>query len=216
MRPTLRRPHTPDLDRRLARLADLPVSYWERGVTQWTRPAPGYVRAEDSTVLGTGDEVWQRACTAIGSWGMYPDESWVKLYRDGSPRLGQNVMVQFRLAGLWWTSPCRIVYLVDEPDRRGFAYGTLPGHVERGEELFAVERDPVSGLVTYRILMIARAVHPLARLFPWVVRLMQERFRKTSLATMRAYVARGGTGGAAEPTTDRSDKRMILAGDDPV
>ena len=25
-----------------------------------------------------------------------------------------------------------------EPDRVGFAYGTLPGHPERGEELFAV------------------------------------------------------------------------------
>lgn len=38
--------------------------------------------------------------------------------------------------------PTRVVYLVDEADRRGFAYGTLPGHPERGEELFLVERLP--------------------------------------------------------------------------
>ena len=32
-------------------------------------------------------------------------------------------------------APCRVVYVVDEPDRRGFAYGTLPGHPEIDGEL---------------------------------------------------------------------------------
>ena len=41
-------------------------------------------------------------------------------------------------------APCRVVYVVDEPDRRGFAYGTLPGHPETGEELFAVRYDPAT------------------------------------------------------------------------
>ena len=27
-------------------------------------------------------------------------------------------------------APCRVVYVVDEPDVRGFGYGTLPGHPE--------------------------------------------------------------------------------------
>ncbi len=40
--------------------------------------------------------------------------------------------------------PCRVVYVVDEPDRRGFAYGTLPGHAESGEELFLVRYDPAT------------------------------------------------------------------------
>jgi uncharacterized protein (UPF0548 family) len=35
----------------------------------------------------------------------------------------------------------RVVYTIDEPDRRGFAYGTLRGHPESGEELFAVRYD---------------------------------------------------------------------------
>ena len=29
--------------------------------------------------------------------------------------------------------PCRVVYIVDESRRRGFACGTLPGHPESGE-----------------------------------------------------------------------------------
>ncbi|WBU38937.1 DUF1990 family protein [Homoserinibacter sp. YIM 151385] len=36
--------------------------------------------------------------------------------------------------------PARVVYVVDEPDRKGFAYGTLPGHAEEGEEAFLVSR----------------------------------------------------------------------------
>lgn len=37
-------------------------------------------------------------------------------------------------------APCRVVYVVDEKDRKGFAYGTLGGHPESGEEAFIVER----------------------------------------------------------------------------
>ncbi len=32
-------------------------------------------------------------------------------------------------------SPCRVVYEVERPDARGFAYGTLPGHPATGEEV---------------------------------------------------------------------------------
>ena len=37
-------------------------------------------------------------------------------------------------------APCRVVYVVDEKNRKGFAYGTLPGHPESGEEAFIVEK----------------------------------------------------------------------------
>ena len=36
--------------------------------------------------------------------------------------------------------PCRIVSVFKEVDSFGFAYGTLPGHPERGEESFVLER----------------------------------------------------------------------------
>lgn len=35
--------------------------------------------------------------------------------------------------------PCRVIYVIDEPERSGFAYGTLPGHPESGEELFLLQ-----------------------------------------------------------------------------
>jgi uncharacterized protein (UPF0548 family) len=37
-------------------------------------------------------------------------------------------------------SPVRVVYVVDEPTRKGFAYGTLPGHPESGEEAWLLTR----------------------------------------------------------------------------
>jgi uncharacterized protein (UPF0548 family) len=48
-------------------------------------------------------------------------------------------------------APCRVVYAVDEPHRRGFAYGTLPGHPESGEQAFVVahhDDDAVSLTIT--------------------------------------------------------------------
>lgn len=40
------------------------------------------------------------------------------------------------------SAPCRVVYLVAEPARPGFAYGTLPRHPERAEEVFLIELQP--------------------------------------------------------------------------
>jgi len=61
---------------------------------------------------------------------------------DGSAlvRPGDSALLKWVL----WPAkiPARVVYVIDEPDRKGFAYGTLPGHPERGEESFVVERRP--------------------------------------------------------------------------
>ena len=42
--------------------------------------------------------------------------------------------------------PIEVVAVVDEPDRQGFAYGTLTGHPLRGEEALIVERLPDGSL----------------------------------------------------------------------
>jgi uncharacterized protein (UPF0548 family) len=71
--------------------------------------------------------------------------------------------------------PVRIVYTIDEPTRRGFAYGTLPGHPESGEEAFIVEqRDDESVWLTIRAF--SRPAHPaLWAVYP-VLRLFQAIF----------------------------------------
>ena len=71
--------------------------------------------------------------------------------------------------------PVRVVYLVDEPTRRGFAYGTLPGHPESGEEAFVVERREDDS-VWLTIRAFSRPAHPALWVVYPVLRLFQAIF----------------------------------------
>jgi uncharacterized protein (UPF0548 family) len=90
-----------------------------------------------------------------------------------------------RAVGVWWLNACRVVYVVDErgPVSR-FAYGTLPGHVESGEERFLIEWDQSADAVWYDILAFSRPNHVLTRLGYPVVRRLQKRFGRDSAAAM--------------------------------
>lgn len=81
-------------------------------------------------------------------------------------------------------APGRVVYVVDEADRSGFAYGTLSGHIERGEEAFMVRRD--AGRVRFEVTAFSRVVDPLARLGGPVTRAVQVKTLKTYLRCMEA------------------------------
>jgi hypothetical protein len=65
---------------------------------------------------------------------------------------------------MWVTATCRVVEVVDEPDRFGFAYGTLPHHPEAGEESFVVIRDPATDQVRLEITAYSRPTARLAKL----------------------------------------------------
>lgn len=70
---------------------------------------------------------------------------------DGQPLLRPGDTVILRIPLYPSKMPARVVYVIDEPLRKGFAYGTLPGHPERGEEAFVVEyRDDDSVWLTLR------------------------------------------------------------------
>ena len=87
----------------------------------------------------------------------------------------------------WSLNACRIAYTVDEQgsiDHFGFAYGTLPGHLECGEERFLVEWDHTDDSVWYDLLAMSRPRHILSRVgYPYIRRL-QKRFGGHSLKAM--------------------------------
>ncbi len=100
--------------------------------------------------------------------------------------VGSTVGILTRQLGVWSLNACRIVYLIDEeiPIRRyGFAYGTLPGHAERGEELFTVEwRQDDS--IWYVVYAFSRPNHLLtAASYPFA-RMLQKRFARDSQRAM--------------------------------
>ena len=70
----------------------------------------------------------------------------------------------------------------------GFADGTLPGHVETGEERFLIEWDRGENCVCYDILAFSRPRHPLVRLGYPFARLMQKRFARDSAKAMLRIV----------------------------
>lgn len=88
-------------------------------------------------------------------------------------REGELATVVIRCGPLRLHAPTRVVYVVEEEHRRGFAYGTLPGHPECGEEAFMVERDAESTWAEVRAF--SRAGLWLTRLGGPVARLAQRR-----------------------------------------
>lgn len=93
-------------------------------------------------------------------------------------------MLLLRAAGLWAPAPCRVVYVVDEPNEVGFAYGTLPGHPETGEAAFTVSRDP-SGEVNFVVTSFSRTIDLLARMGAPVARLVQRRVTRRYVTALR-------------------------------
>lgn len=86
---------------------------------------------------------------------------------------GTEVTMTARFGPIGVTAPTRVVYVIDEPDRQGFAYGTLPGHPESGEELFLIERVGEETWVEVRAF--SRPGRWFTRLAGPVARLLQTR-----------------------------------------
>jgi uncharacterized protein (UPF0548 family) len=74
---------------------------------------------------------------------------------DGLPFVtpGDSVWLIFAFGPFRFREPVRVIYVIDEPNRKGFAYGTLPGHPLSGEEMFVVDvEDDGSVWLTLRSL----------------------------------------------------------------
>ena len=83
-------------------------------------------------------------------------------------------------------APCRIVGLIDEPTRWGFAYGTLPGHPEQGEEAFVVSMSDES--VRFDIMAFSRPGDSVVRLSGPIGRGVQRAGTKAYLRALRQFV----------------------------
>ncbi len=178
------RPAAAEIARFVASQAELPFSYAPVGMTRDEAVPAGWTEDAYRTVLGPGRDAFDRGKSLIRRWTMFA-MPWIELHAPDAPiAAGTTVGVLAHSAGLWCVNAARIAYVVDEKDRFGFAYGTLPGHVEAGEELFLVEHTP-EDLVAYSIRALSKPRAPLARLAkPWVRR-EQRRFGAESLVAMR-------------------------------
>jgi uncharacterized protein (UPF0548 family) len=137
----------------LNKLRDLPLTYAEVGATAGALP-DGYQHLERVAPIGHGRQRFEEAGEAVLHWGMQRGAGLGVRADSDVAEVGATVMVRIGFL----TAPCRVVYVLREDNRRGFAYGTLPGHPERGEELFSVRYDPADGTVYAQVRAFSRPV----------------------------------------------------------
>jgi len=134
-------------------MSNMPLTYPEVGATAGP-PPPGYRHLGFVTQIGAGQQRFEEAADALMHWGM---QRGAGLHVEASSdvvEVGSVVLVKMG----FMKAPCRVVYVIDEPDVRGFAYGTLPGHPESGEERFVVRHDPVTAAVYAEVSAFSRPV----------------------------------------------------------
>jgi uncharacterized protein (UPF0548 family) len=136
---------------KLSDLSGRPLTYAEVGATARSAP-PGYRFLRRTSVIGRGRARFEQAAEDGMRFGMLRGAGVRVEATTATAELGTEVLGHLGPV----PAPCRVVYVVDEPDRRGFAYGTLAGHAVRGEELFLVRYEPASGDVVAEVAAFSR------------------------------------------------------------
>jgi uncharacterized protein (UPF0548 family) len=186
---SLLRPKQSSISLLLERARNLPGSY---GVALNTQCGPeehhipkGYDRDHTRTTIGHGAAAFDAAREAFRRWQQF-DLGWVRV-ANPEAKIEQDEIVagEAHALGLWSVNFSRILYVIDEPDRFGFGYGTTPLHVECGEERFLLEFYPVSGEVCYDLLAFSQPANWLAQLGYSYTRSRQHKFAQDSHHRLR-------------------------------
>lgn len=150
---------------------------------QWPPSGGKYRRSEVSSRIGAGDLVWERSVAGVLRWRV-KTASGFTVSSAASVRPGDRVDVTAHLFGVRVLEPVEVVAVVEEPERVGFSYRTLPGHPVSGEEAFVVSRHGDEVHLTVRSLTRASPQQPWRALFP-VLLVVQAIVRRRYLRALR-------------------------------
>jgi uncharacterized protein (UPF0548 family) len=162
------------------------LTYEPVGISLGTTVPAGFRRQRWSVELH-GAQAFDRAVAAIRGWEVHRG-SGLAVVADGSLAVGTNVIITAPLPIGCVDVVCRIVAVIDEADRFGFAYGTLSVHPEQGEEAFVVSRS-LDGSVTFFVEAVSRSAFRLGRLVPFVTDQLQDQANNRYLRAMERAVA---------------------------
>jgi uncharacterized protein (UPF0548 family) len=162
------------------------LTYREAGATRGDDLPSGYTHDRYSVALGHG--VFEAAKLGLREWRAHVGAG-ISIYPPAPPiHPDVNVILSFRTGPLRAIAACRIVYVCDDADRFGFAYGTLPEHPEMGEEAFIVERD-AAGDVRFVITAFSRPASAITRLAKPLARVVQQRVTRQYLEALRTWTS---------------------------
>jgi uncharacterized protein (UPF0548 family) len=167
------------------RLAVAELTYPEVGQTAAGRLPPGYRHLRRTVAAGSGRRAFAAATQTVLGWQVQRRAGLRVTPSSATVQLGSVVLLGLGAGPFRINAPCRVVYTVEEPGIKGFAYGTLPGHPESGEEAFFIELQ-TDGTVTFTITAFSRPATALAKTAGPIGRAVQ---RKITARYLRALTA---------------------------
>ncbi len=187
----LSRNHAKVLDVVLRRARTDDYTYLDLGATRQENLPSGYRHDRVSTQVGHGDAAWSRAKDAIRLWKPHRHVGARITPQEASLDEGTTVLASFSAGPLLIIAPCRIVYQTDTPSRFGFAYGTLQGHPEQGEEALHVARGD-DGAVIAEVTVFSRPADLATRLSGPFAIAAQRLVARRYVGGILEYVRAGG------------------------
>jgi len=119
----------------------------------------GYRSSSRSRYVGSGD-AFARVAAGLMAWDVHREAGFRIVEAPEIAVVGGTFVAHAPLFPV--TSRCEVTAVIDEPDRRGFTYRTLPGHPLDGEETFLVERQ--NGGTVFTVSERSRPASMLTRL----------------------------------------------------
>ena len=186
---TVGSPSRAAIDRLLAEACAASPTYQQVGASLTGDLPAGYDHDRWSVALGHGSRAFEQAVIGLQRWeghrhagiGVHPPNT--------PPVAGATVALVISVGLVTLTVANRIIAVVDDDRRFAFAYGTLPGHGEQGEEAFVINRHD-DDAVTFDIVAFSRPAG-LSRFGAPAVRLLQRRVTNRYLAGLQRSVKDG-------------------------
>ena len=163
-------------------LAGAKLTYREVGSTAGDLPAR-YHHLTQRVPIGHGHQLFTEAGDAVLQWQVQIRARLQVSVSSPAAVPGTVLILGLGIGRLRLDAPCRVVYAVDEPRRRGFAYGTLPGHPESGEEAFMIEHHD-DDTVSFAITAFSRPSTRLAKIAGPLGRIVQRRITARYLSSL--------------------------------
>lgn len=190
--------------------ADRPETLTDPHSPRWLERPDGYRHFESAYFVGHGKETFDRCAEEVLHWEV-KTRSGFDIEIDGDERgygaadeeggtarvdaaggrrpprveAGQEPTITVRLGPFRLPEPSRVIDVVETENRRGFTYGTKPGHPITGEESFILIRT-ADDRVFLVLRSVSRAGMGIWRLGEPFVRLAQVIYRRRYGRALRA------------------------------
>ena|SRR5579863_10517696 len=160
------------------------LTYPEVGSSLGDQLPSGYHHVRRRERIGDA-AAFERAAEGLRTWVAH-EGAGLRVIPDDPVEPDATIIAVTTIGPLRVVVACRVVAVFKDSDSFGFAYGTLCGHPECGEESFVIERR--DGATFFTVTAFSRPRDPLARLAGPVGRVVQRSVTRRYIEGLRRYV----------------------------